>query len=202
MIIELSRTPSPPPFPHLDFIPAKHRIKEIIRHLFAAVFSAKKEDKASQERRFSQIIQDYGSIISGISFSYSNNPEDMKDLRQDIMINIWKGLKNFRGDSSLSTWIYRVALNTCVSTIRTKSRKVQVISLETNMDIADEEDRSRQEKTEWLHSKIASLSPLDKAIITMWLDDRKYEEIAEVTGISRNNVAVRINRIKEKLSKL
>lgn len=198
MILELSNDSfSPPIFP----IPGIHRIKERLRVFFAAFISGGKGN-ISYERQFTDLMNDYGSIISGICFSYSSTPDDMKDLRQDIMINLWKGLRNFRGESSLSTWIYRVALNTCVSTIRKRSKKIPMISLENNMDIATDDDSSMQEKTEWLHSKISTLSPLDKAIITMWLDERKYEEIAEVTGISRNNVAVRINRIKDKLSKI
>ncbi|MDE7108770.1 MAG: sigma-70 family RNA polymerase sigma factor [Muribaculaceae bacterium] len=157
------------------------------------------ETERQREETFSAIIRDHGNIISGICFSYSDNREDMKDLRQDIMLNIWKGLSNFRGESSLTTWLYRVALNTCVSTVRKKSGRVSTVGFDDIGDMADEDDVT-SERLAMLHSMISTLSPLDKAIITMWLDERNYEEIAEVTGISRNNVAVRINRIKKRLA--
>ena len=165
---------------------------------------AGKRDVLSQnkerERQFASILNEFGSVISGICFSYSSNSDDLNDLRQDILINIWKGLNGFRGDASLSTWIYRVALNTCVSTIRKRSKTISTISIDNMIEPAEDTDPASRENIEQLHSLIASLSPLDKGIVTMWLDERSYEEIAEVTGISRNNVAVRINRIKKKLA--
>ncbi|MDE5870161.1 MAG: RNA polymerase sigma factor, partial [Muribaculaceae bacterium] len=131
--------------------------------------------------------------------SYSRDADDLKDLRQDIMINIWKGLSTYRGDASLSTWVYRVALNTCVSTIRKRTKRPPTVTIDCIGDQPDETENNSKERIETLHRLISTLSPLDKAIITMWLDERSYEEIAEVTGLARNNVAVRINRIKQKL---
>lgn len=174
-------------------------IKGILRRFFAALAGSLEEER-EQERRFRAVVEEYGAVIARICFSYATDADDLKDLRQDIMINIWKGLKSFRGESSLSTWIYRVALNTCVSTVRKRSRRPSTIPLEASPDFPDEQETETRERIETLHSLISSLSPLDKAVVTMWLDERKYEEIAEVTGISRNNVAVRINRIKQKLA--
>ncbi|MDE6835922.1 MAG: sigma-70 family RNA polymerase sigma factor [Muribaculaceae bacterium] len=176
-------------------------LKERICSFFAALSSNLFSNSRDKEREFADILRDYGNMISGICFSYADNAEDIKDLRQDILINIWKGLNSFRGDSSLSTWLYRVALNTCVSTIKTKKRKISTSPLEEGYGASEDPDYASNESIEWLHYQISTLSPLDKAIITMWLDERSYEEIATVTGISRNNVAVRINRIKQKISK-
>ncbi|MDE6237790.1 MAG: sigma-70 family RNA polymerase sigma factor [Muribaculaceae bacterium] len=176
-------------------------LKERICSFFAALSSNLFSNSRDKEREFADILRDYGNMISGICFSYADNAEDIKDLRQDILINIWKGLNSFRGDSSLSTWLYRVALNTCVSTIKTKKRKISTSPLEEGHGASEDPDYASNESIEWLHYQISTLSPLDKAIITMWLDERSYEEIATVTGISRNNVAVRINRIKQKISK-
>lgn len=153
-----------------------------------------------REERFQTVINEFAGVISGIAFSYSTNENDLKDLRQDILINIWKGLESFRGDATLTTWIYRVALNTCVSTVRKREKNTPFIPIDSVTDIADETDSTLYENIELLHSLISSLSPLDKAIITMWLDERKYEEIAQVTGLSRSNVAVRVNRIKHRLA--
>ena len=171
---------------------------ERVRSMLSAVIGGDvQRSQREQVREFSEIIRDYGQVISGICFSYATSSDDLKDLRQDILINIWKGLSNFKGESSLSTWIYRVALNTCVSTVRKRSKRVDTVQLSPAEDIADNEDYD-PERTEILHRLISGLSPLDKAVITMWLDERSYEEISKVTGISRGNVAVRINRIKQR----
>ena len=164
-----------------------------------SLLTAAPDTEQSREHRFRQITSDYGRIISGVCFSYSSSPEDAADLRQDILINIWNGLPRFRGDSGLSTWIYRVALNTAVSTIRRRSRRPATVTLDQAADPSDETIESR-ERIEWLHARISELSEIDKAVITLWLDDQPYETIAELTGLSRANVAVRINRIKKRLS--
>ena len=174
-------------------------VEKIYRSLMAAISGTEKE--RTREREFERIMQEYGHVISGICFSFSSDGEDIKDLRQDIMINIWKGLSHFRGDSSLSTWIYRVALNTCVSTFRTKKKRLNTISLDNGKDIAADDHKEMEEQIEYLHSLISTLPDIDKAIVTMWLDERSYEEIAEVTGLNRNNVAVRLHRIKDRLAK-
>ncbi|MDE6298936.1 MAG: sigma-70 family RNA polymerase sigma factor [Muribaculaceae bacterium] len=157
------------------------------------------EKRDGREEMFAAIMKEHGNIISGICFAYSSNAEEMKDLRQDILLNIWKGLANFRGEAALSTWLYRVALNTCVSTIRKRKGDPATICFDLVGDIPEESDDT-SERLMQLHSLIATLSPVDRGIITMWLDERTYDEIAEVTGISRNNVAVRINRIKKRLA--
>ncbi|MDE7159809.1 MAG: sigma-70 family RNA polymerase sigma factor [Muribaculaceae bacterium] len=156
-------------------------------------------ERSTREKRFADLIHEYSGTISGICLSYAADTEDFQDLRQDIMLNIWKGLPTFRAESALSTWVYRVALNTCVSTVRKRSKRLPTVSLESLAEIASESETGSIERIERLRRLISGLSALDKAVITMWLDDRKYSEIAEVTGLSRNNVAVRINRIKQKL---
>lgn len=153
-----------------------------------------------REEMFISIINNYGNMISGICFSFANDKNDVADLRQDILLNIWRGLPTFRETSSISTWLYRVALNTCVSTVRKKSKRIPTIALEGIMEYGAESDFEQMERIEWLNYKIEKLQPLDKAILTMWLDEQPYEEIAKVTGISRNNVAVRLNRIKQKMA--
>ncbi|MDE6303877.1 MAG: RNA polymerase sigma factor [Paramuribaculum sp.] len=154
-----------------------------------------------RERDFLELTRRYGHIITRICFSYSGNAADMEDLRQDVMINIWNGLKYFKGESSPITWIYRVTLNTCVSMIRKQSRKVKTFSFDSIMtELPDEEtDSGYIERLEKLHELMAMLTPVDKAILTMRLDERSYDEIAEVTGLSVSNVATRLNRIKTKL---
>lgn len=168
--------------------------------LFASILPGQLTE-AEREQRFARLVNDYGALISRVCFSYSSSTDDFNDLRQDVLINIWNGLKTYRGDAAESTWIYRVAFNTCVSTVRKRTSQPRFVAVELNMDVtADEADNDLLERIEWLHRQIDRLTPIDKAVITMWLDERSYDEIAEVTGLSRNNVAVKINRIKARLS--
>lgn len=134
--------------------------------------------------------------------SVKKDADDFNDLRQDTFVNLWRGLQQFRGDSQLSTWIYRVCLNTCVSTVRRRKGKSSLDPLDALNDIPEPSLESERDNSAMLHQFIAMLAPLDKAVIMMWLDERPYEEIAEVTGLKRNTVASRIRRIKEKLASM
>lgn len=163
-------------------------------------------DKASGEalrRRFDRVVSTHSALISRLCFSYAADNDDFQDLRQDVLLNIWKGLAAFRGDSSSLTWIYRVTLNTCVSTVRKRNRGPATERLDTlPVDLADDvEESAMRERLEMLHSLISELSPVDKAIVTMWLDECSYDEIAEVVGMSRNNIGLRLHRIRERWRK-
>lgn len=182
----------------------RFRMKRL-RNLFLMLFCQSRDSDVTGfstiEEQFSYMVHRYGPLINRICFTYSDTTEDMKDLRQDVLINLWKGLASFKAKSSEITWIYRVALNTCVSTVRKKKKRIATSSFDSIMlDFPDESsDDDYKERTEQLHKMISILSPLEKAIITMWLDERSYQEIAEVCGLNRNTVAVKINRIKNKL---
>ncbi len=185
-------------------LPLGLKVERICRGLirfFYHTFSDTRSVSDEKEARFAVLIRQYAALINRICFTYSDNAEDMKDLRQDVYVNIWKGLATFRMECSETTWIYRVVLNTCVSTIRKKKRRVSMSSFDALLtEVPDEsQNDDYKEKMEELHFLISRLSPLDKAIITMWLDERSYEEIAAVCGLNRNTLAVRINRIKTKL---
>ncbi|MDE5880538.1 MAG: RNA polymerase sigma factor [Muribaculaceae bacterium] len=161
------------------------------------------EQKRELQKRFETLIATHSALISRICFSYAADNEDYNDLRQDVLINIWKGISSFRGDSSSLTWVYRVTLNTCVSTVRKRSRRPATERLDTMpLDIPEErEEEGLRERFETLHRLISELSPIDKAIVTMWLDERSYDEIAEVVGMSKNNIGLRLHRIKERWRK-
>ncbi len=161
------------------------------------------EDAGSLSSRFDTLLREHGPLISRICFSYAVDGDDYQDLRQDVLLNIWKGLANFRGDSSSVTWVYRVALNTCVSTVRKRSARPYMERLDTMpLDFpAERDDDDMRERMEMLHMMISELTPVDKAIMTMWLDERSYEEIAEVTGVSKNNVGLRLHRIRDRWKK-
>lgn len=147
---------------------------------------------------FSRLMTQHDDMISRICLSYSRTRAEYEDLRQDCYVALWQGLGRFRGDAALKTWIYRVVLNTCVSTIRSRSRAPQRVDIADYADIVDDTPERLRMVAE-MHEMISRLPPLDKAILTLWLDENSYDEIAEITGLSRNTVATRLFRAKEKL---
>lgn len=158
--------------------------------------------KTADEAYFLELTERYGQLVSRICLSYADSGDDFEDLRQDVWINVWKSLDGFRADSSIDTWIYRVTLNTCVSCLRKRKRSVLTSPIDGIFpEPADDvESDSLRERIRILHGLISRLSPLDKAIMTMHLDDRSNAEIAEVTGLTKGNVATRLSRIKNRLS--
>lgn len=156
---------------------------------------------APLEERFMQIVSNHGGLIARLCFYYAGSTADFDDLRQDCLINIWRGLPRFDNRSSLTTWIYRVCLNTCVSAVRKASRRPEEVPLQLAREVAGDDDSERVEQLEQLYSLISRLPFIDRGIVMMWLDGCTYDEIADVNGISRNNVAVRLHRIKALLSK-
>ncbi len=158
--------------------------------------------KTADEAYFLELTERYGQLVSRICLSYADSGDDFEDLRQDVWINVWKSLDGFRADSSIDTWIYRITLNTCVSCLRKRKRSVLTSPIDGIFpEPADDvESDSLRERIRILHGLISRLSPLDKAIMTMHLDDRSNAEIAEVTGLAKGNVATRLSRIKTRLS--
>lgn len=150
------------------------------------------------ERLFADTIQTHDAMLRRICFGYAANPQDLEDLYQDVLVNIWRGLPSFRSDSSMRTWIYRIALNTCVSILRTRSKSPLQASLEDVILIPDD-SQEKHEAVKDLYECIATLNSIDKAIMMMWLDEYSYDEIADTIGLKRNNVATRLHRAKEKL---
>lgn len=159
---------------------------------------------------FKQVLEDNKDRIYRICCAYERNAIDRDDLYQEIMINIWKNLDKFEGRSAISTWIYRIAVNTSLMHIKKESkRNSSKTELDENsVNIAEPPNDDREEKIEtgkkidMLNECINELGTLDRLIISMVLEDLSYKEIAEVTGLTVNNTGVRINRIKKELFKL
>lgn len=154
-----------------------------------------------KEQRFTEMLDTYKGVIAKVCCVYASAANDFDDLYQETVINLWRGFDNFRGDSKVSTWIYRAAINTCITQIRRNNRRQNEVPLDVNLPIIAEES-TKMEDYRRLHSLISRLGPMEKAIVTLWLDERTYEEIAAVTGLSQTNVAVRLHRIKEKMSRM
>ena len=161
------------------------------------------DNKTSIKERtkaFENIVRQYSLMITKVCYYFADNASELKDLRQDVLLNIWSGWDKFRMQSKPSTWIYRVCFNTCITYRRKNRQRKNEVPLSRLLEI---EDRPYDmEKYTEMHRLIGRLGSEEKAIILMWLDENSYEEIAEVIGIKRNTVATRLKRIKEKLVKL
>lgn len=181
--------------PH-TYVPLFCRLKEYI-NMFA-VSVGLSPDRHSLEVRFADCVNVHDAMIRRICLGYANTSQDLEDLYQDVLINIWRGLPAFRADSSMRTWVYRIALNTCVSTLRIRSRQPLQTSLDEVLLVPDQSNE-KKEAVKYLYECIATLGPIDKAIVMMWLDEYSYEEIADTIGLKRNNVATRLHRAKERL---
>lgn len=149
------------------------------------------------ETLYCDTINSFGGMISAICHSFANSEDDFEDLRQDALYNIWLGLPEFRFDSNIKSWIYRITLNTCVSTYRKPSRKIKKVEVDITDSGSVEE--AGFENSQWLNKMLKTLNPIDRSIMIMWLDDFTYEKIAEVMGMNKNTVATRLHRAKLKL---
>lgn len=167
---------------------------------FADTIISGEQTETAETARFKRLIDKYAALISRLCYAYARDVDDFNDLRQDSLINLWRGLPSYRGESEETTWIYRVVLNTCVSFVRKKSSRRDTVGLAEILEPADHSDPENTRSIQ-LYEAIYRLSDEDKALILMWLDEKPYEEIAEVMGYHRNTVAVKLHRIKEKLKK-
>ena len=149
---------------------------------------------------FDNIVREHSLMITKVCYYFANNISELKDLRQDVLLNIWIGLEKFRNRSKLSTWIYRVCFNTCITYRRKNKQRKNEVPLSSVLAIEDKP--FDMEKYQEMHRLIGRLGSEEKAIVLMWLDENSYEEIADVVGLKRNTVATRLKRIKEKLVKL
>ena len=157
-----------------------------------------------QKDLFLDILEKNIGIILKISRAYTNSVQDKEDLINDITLELWKSFERFKGDSKISTWIYRVAINTSMNFNRKKkSDKLyfppDLNQFESQNWIMDPPDSS---PSEILYQCIDELNQLNKAIILLYLDGNSHDEISEITGISKTNVGTRISRIKEQIKNL
>lgn len=154
--------------------------------------------KAAQSE-FLVLISQHQGIIHRICRVYTDMPQEREDLFQEICLQLWRSYPTFRGDSKFSTWLYRVALNTAIGTIRKKKYLLNTEPL-AGLDQAEEHSTSREENRIVLYRAISRLSRIDKAIILLWLEDHQYQEIANIMGVSKSAISVKLVRIRKKLS--
>ena len=153
----------------------------------------------SLETKFAEMVREHKSTIFTVCFMFSKDQDEVNDLFQEVLVNLWKGIGNFKGESDIKTWIYRVSLNTCISFERKKKRDTLPLDMDVNL-YEERDDDTRQIKM--LYNRINKLGFFDRAIVLLWLENLSYDEIAAITGITVKNVSVRLFRIKEQLKKM
>ena len=154
-----------------------------------------------QEEYFTQLVREHKSTIYTVCYMFSKDEEEVNDLFQETLINMWKGIDSFREESKISTWIYRVALNTCLLQERKKKRQVAKVPLTMDVNFFEDDD-ANSAQVRMLHQRIGRLGLVDRALVMMWLEGMSYDEIGTVMGITAKNVGVKLFRIKEQLKKL
>lgn len=159
------------------------------------------EDK---KQMFEELLTDNKDVIYRVCWGFTSNKEDIKDLFQEVVLNIWKGLEGFRNEAKTSTWIHRVAMNTCLVWKRKIGRTDQIEENVIAENIYQEEASSHEINPKILQLKntIQELKPTDRSLIILLLEGHSYEEIADITGMTINNVGVKISRAKTKIKKL
>ena len=152
------------------------------------------------ETAFAQMVREHKNTIYTVCFMFSKDSDEVNDLFQEVLINLWKGFASFEGKSKIDTWIWRVSFNTCISQER-KKKRTSAIPLSMEIDLFnDKDDDTKQVKM--LYERIHRLKPFDRAIVLLWLEGMPYDEIAAIVGISPKNVSVRLYRIKEELKQM
>ena len=157
----------------------------------------------NREKEFAKLIKDNQGLIIKVSRLYTNSLEDEEDLFQEIVLQLWRSYDSFKGQSKISTWMYRVALNTAITLFRKKT-KMPVTDELTDFHYKDflEDDQEKQQQISTLYRVIKMLPNVERAIVTMYLDDFPYRDIAENLGITEVNARVKMNRLKKTLKEL
>ena len=153
------------------------------------------------EKLFNKLVLEHKHTIYTVCYMFAKDNEEVNDLFQDTLINLWNGFDRFRGDSKVDTWMWRVALNTCISADRKRKSRGARIPLTVDVDLYNDRD-AQSVQVQMLHKRISQLDVVDRAIILLWLEDLSYEEIGAIIGIPSSNVGVKLFRIKEQLKKM
>ena len=154
------------------------------------------------EKEFLTMIEAQKRTIYKVCYIYANDQDDLNDLFQETVLNLWKSFPRYRGDSTLNTWVYRIAMNTCITFLRRSNARPQIVPMTDNVASMAAEDNETAGQLRELYRLISQLGKLERALILLWLEERSYEEIADILGITKTNVAVKLNRTKEKLKKM
>ena len=158
------------------------------------------------ESEFEQTIKENAGVLHKLCRVYTYNADEYEELFQEMLVQVWRSTENFRGEAKISTWIYQICINTALSFRSKLARsKTRFEPLDGKIFVQPVPDTFKDEQLRRLYAAIRELKPIDRAIVTLYLDDKSYDETAEILGISKTNVATRLMRLKkqmkEKLSK-
>jgi len=153
-----------------------------------------------EDASFLELITQHQGIIHKVCRLYRDSKEDREDLFQEIVFQVWKALPGFEGRAKITSWMYRIALNTAMSTYRKRTAPVSYV--ENLPDYSEEPNDNEETQRERMLLALQQLTGAEKAIVTLYFEDLSYEEIAEITGMNANHVGVKLHRIKTKLQKL
>jgi RNA polymerase sigma-70 factor (ECF subfamily) len=153
-------------------------------------------------QQFTSIILEHRALIYKVSRVYVDDSEDQKDLYQEIVYQLWKSFGNFKGNSKISTWMYRVAMNTAIAFLNKSKRNRSVFSKVDFPDIPVESTSDVEVQTQQLYQAIKLLNIAERGIILLYLEGKNYKEVAEITGYTESNIGTRMARIKQKLKEL
>lgn len=155
----------------------------------------------TQQDQFTSLYKSYSLGIKKLCLGYTGDAALAQDLLQETFIAVWNNMQGFRGEAKWSTWIYRVAVNTCLTQLRKK--KETMVDIENSHFIMLPDDvNTREQEVQLLYKCISQLPETDRLVITMVLEETPYEEIASITGITENNLRVKIYRIKKQLTQI
>jgi len=148
-------------------------------------------------------ILPFSGIIIKLCRAYTNSQEDFEDYFQEVCLQIWRSKENFREESEWSTWVYRISLNVCLTLLKKKKNNVQhFVSDSLPAEVTEHNSAFSDESLNQLYEAIKQLSEIDRAIIMLYLEEKSYQEIADIIGTNSNNIGVRVTRIKIRLKKL
>lgn len=154
------------------------------------------------EKEFIELIRRNERIIYKVCSFYTSDDLPLADLYQETIVNLWTAYPKYRKESSLSTWIYRIALNTCISGIRKEKRTPKGISISNLQDILPDTKSIIANQVKEMYKLIHQLKNIERAIILLWLEEKSYQEIADIMGLSVSNVATKLKRSKIKLKEM
>lgn len=150
----------------------------------------------------SQILP-YAGIIIKMCRAYTNSQEDFEDYYQEVCLQIWRSNSNFKQESEWSTWVYRISLNVCLTLLKKKKNNTQHFASDyLPPELVEDSHAFEDESLNQLYDAIRQLSEIDRGVIMLYLEEKPYQEIAEIIGTNPNNIGVRIKRIKERLKKI
>ena len=153
-----------------------------------------------KKESFIRTIKENEGFIFKIASVYTNSSDDKNDLVQEILFQLWKSFDTFNQKSNISTWVYRVALNVALYQLKLSKKKILTIPIDEQiLNNQDIDNCENEEKWKLFKQQIDNLNLLDKGIVMLYFDNKSYEEIAEIIGISKSNVGTKLLRIKEKL---